>query len=109
MLGRKLRLPAAIMTGPILLSAVAHLSGLTRTVPPDWAVTLTQLVVGTSLGARFVGLPRRTLLLALRLAALQRRGGAAAGDGLSRRCWRRWSANRRRPSSWPLRRAGWPR
>jgi hypothetical protein len=69
-LGRLLHLPAAVMTGPILLSALAHLVGLTQTVPPAWAVTLTQLVVGTSLGARFAGLPRRTLALALRVAAL---------------------------------------
>jgi membrane AbrB-like protein len=69
-LGRLLRLPAAVMTGPILLSALAHLTGLTEGVPPGWMVTLTQLVVGTSLGARFAGLPRGTLPLALRVAAL---------------------------------------
>ncbi len=69
-LGRLLRLPAAVMTGPILLSALAHLTGLTEAVPPGWMVTLTQLVVGTSLGARFAGLPRGTLPLALRMAAL---------------------------------------
>jgi hypothetical protein len=69
-LGRALRFPAAIMTGPILLSAMAHLSGLTQTVPPAWAVTVTQLVVGTSLGARFVGLPKGVLLLAFRVALL---------------------------------------
>jgi membrane AbrB-like protein len=69
-LGRLLHLPAAVMTGPILLSALAHLTGLTEAVPPGWMVTLTQLVVGTSLGARFAGLPRGTLPLALRLASL---------------------------------------
>jgi membrane AbrB-like protein len=69
-LGRLLHLPAAVMTGPILLSAAAHLAGLTGAVPPGWMVTLTQLVVGTSLGARFTGLPRGTLGRALRLAAL---------------------------------------
>lgn len=70
LLGRVLRFPAAVMTGPILLSALAHLTGLTRTVPPEWAVSVTQLVVGTSLGARFVGLPRGALGLALRVAVL---------------------------------------
>ena len=69
-IGKRLRLPAAIMTGPILLSAIAHLTGLTQTVPPAWAVTLTQLIVGTSLGARFSGLSRGMLGLALRLAML---------------------------------------
>ncbi len=79
LLGRKIGLPAAIMTGPILLSAAAHLSGLTQTVPPAWAVLLTQLVVGTSLGARFVGLPRDTLTLAVRVALLN----AVASLGLA--------------------------
>ncbi len=69
-LARRLRLPAAIMTGPILLSAVAHLTGLTQTSPPAWAVQATQLVVGTSLGARFAGLPQGLLGRALWLALL---------------------------------------
>ncbi|PZR00716.1 MAG: aminopeptidase [Cereibacter sphaeroides] len=69
-LGKLLRLPAGIVTGPLLLSGIAHLTGLTQTVPPGWMVTLTQLVVGASLGARFAGLPHRTLWLALRLAIL---------------------------------------
>lgn len=69
-LGSKLRFPAAIMTGPIMASAAAHMAGLTETVPPAWAITLTQLVVGTSLGARFAGLSHRALWLALRLAVL---------------------------------------
>jgi membrane AbrB-like protein len=68
--GRRLRFPAAVMTGPILLSALAHLSGLTQTAPPAWTILLTQLIVGTSLGARFAGLPRATLGQALWLASL---------------------------------------
>jgi membrane AbrB-like protein len=68
--GRQLRLPAAIMTGPIFLSALAHLGGLTEAIPPGWMVTATQLVVGTSLGARFAGLPRQTLVAALKVATL---------------------------------------
>lgn len=69
-LGKRLRFPAAIMTGPILLSALAHLAGLTETVPPAWAVLATQLVVGSSLGARFAGLPRAVLGRAFGLALL---------------------------------------
>ncbi len=69
-LGRRLRFPAAIMTGPILLSALAHLAGLTQTTPPAWTILLTQMIVGTSLGARFAGLPRGTLGRALWLAGL---------------------------------------
>ena len=64
------RLPALVMFGPIALSAAAHLGGLTETVPPNWVVQTAQLVIGTSLGARFGALPRARLRLALGLAAL---------------------------------------
>lgn len=66
----RLRLPAAVLSGPLLASAVLHGTGLTAAAPPGWAVALTQYVVGTSLGARFAGFTRPALLLALRLAAL---------------------------------------
>jgi len=44
--GRWVGLPAAIITGPILLSGAAHLAGLTDAAPPGWMVAMTQLVVG---------------------------------------------------------------
>jgi membrane AbrB-like protein len=69
-LGRRLRLPAWIVTGPILASAAIHLAGLTRTVPPDWLIVFTQYVVGTSLGARFAGMGSGKLAMALRLSGI---------------------------------------
>ncbi|MEZ5912566.1 MAG: AbrB family transcriptional regulator [Paracoccaceae bacterium] len=69
-IARWLRLPAYAITGPIVMSSLAHLFGLTQAVPPAWMVTATQLVVGTSLGARFAGLPRGAFSTALRLAFL---------------------------------------
>ena len=69
-LGRKLRLPGAIITGPVLFSGLAHLAGLTATVPPQWLIQITQLVVGVSLGVRFAGLPRGALRQAVGLALL---------------------------------------
>lgn len=66
--GRALRLPGGAILGPLLASAVIHLAGLTATVPPSWLIDVTQLVVGTTLGLRFAGLPRQALVLALRLA-----------------------------------------
>lgn len=78
-LGLLLRFPAAMMTGPILLSALAHLGGITQTVPPAWAITLTQLIVGTSLGVRFAGLERRVMRLALGMSVMN----AAAVLGLA--------------------------
>lgn len=66
--GRLLRLPAAIMTGPILFSAVAHAAGLVHGVPPAWLVGATQVVVGCGLGARFAGVEMAMLWRAMRLA-----------------------------------------
>lgn len=68
--GRLLRLPAAIMTGPILFSAVAHAAGLVHGVPPAWLVGVTQVVVGCGLGARFAGAEGAMLWRAARLAVV---------------------------------------
>ena len=66
--GRALRFPAAIMTGPVLASAIVHLMGWTATVPPSWAVGAAQVVLGSALGARFVGMERGALTRAVWLA-----------------------------------------
>ncbi|PLL14140.1 aminopeptidase [Tabrizicola sp. TH137] len=68
--GRLLRLPAAIMTGPILFSAVAHAAGLVQGVPPAWLVGVTQVVIGCGLGARFAGAEGALLWRAARLAVV---------------------------------------
>jgi membrane AbrB-like protein len=81
--GQALRLPAAIMTGPLLVSAAAHLAGLTAGGPPDWAVAVTQLVVGSVLGARFAGLPKGALWLALRLAVVNVGAGLVLAYGFA--------------------------
>ena len=54
-IGRLLRLPAAFMMGPMILSAVAHLGGLTNSKPPGELVAAAQVVVGAGIGCRFVG------------------------------------------------------
>ncbi|HZP99815.1 MAG TPA: AbrB family transcriptional regulator [Reyranella sp.] len=53
--GRGLRLPAAFMMGPMVLSAIAHLSGFTNSKPPGELVAAAQIVVGAGIGCRFVG------------------------------------------------------
>ncbi len=68
--GHRLRLPAAVMTGPLIASAAVHLGGWVEGVPPGWAVGLTQIVVGSVLGARFAGMPKGALPMAFRLASL---------------------------------------
>lgn len=69
-LAAKLRFPAAVLSGPLLASAILHATGLTAATSPGWAVALTQYVMGTSLGARFSAFTGAALWLALRLAAL---------------------------------------
>ena len=70
LLGRRIGLPAALITGPILLSGAAHLGGLTDASPPGWMVSMTQLVVGLTLGIRFAGLSRKEIGLGLILTAI---------------------------------------
>ncbi|THD83416.1 AbrB family transcriptional regulator [Aliigemmobacter aestuarii] len=69
-LARALRFPGWIITGPTLLSALAHGFGLVEGVPPGWLIAGTQIVLGTGLGARFAGLDRRTLPRIARAAIL---------------------------------------
>ena len=59
--GRLARLPAANLMGPMLLSAAVHLAGITDSSPPWFLVALSQLIVGCSLGCRFVGVAPRTM------------------------------------------------
>jgi len=69
-IGWRYRIPGGMVTGPILVSALVHLSGLAQGSPPNWLVNTTQVVIGTSLGVRFAGMELRRFWLAIRLAAL---------------------------------------
>jgi hypothetical protein len=71
-LARRCRIPAAIITGPLILSAIAHAAGWVQGVPPGWLIALTQVVLGTGLGARFAGVDA---------AMLRRAGGLALING----------------------------
>lgn len=70
LVGRGLRLPGWIITGPILASAAAHALGWVEGVPPDWLLAVTQVVVGTGLGARFAGAEPAVLRRGAWLAAV---------------------------------------
>jgi hypothetical protein len=65
---RALRLPAAAVVGPMVLSAGVHLAGWTAARPPVELVAAAQVVVGTAVGCRFAGvafgLIGRTVVLA---------------------------------------------
>lgn len=52
---RRMRLPAALLTGPLVLSAVAHTAGVVALPPPTVLSWAAQLVIGSIVGARFVG------------------------------------------------------
>lgn len=65
-----LRFPAAVLSGPLLFSGVAHALGLTHAAPPLWTILLTQWVLGTSLGVRLAGFTRGKFGLALGLSGL---------------------------------------
>lgn len=67
-LGKVLRFPAYRLTGPLLLSAAAHLSGLTASKPPGELIILAQLVLGSIIGTRFVGVRLIEMLSTVRIA-----------------------------------------
>lgn len=52
---RAIRIPASFLVGPMVLSAVVHLLGLTASKPPDALVAFAQVAIGAAIGARFTG------------------------------------------------------
>lgn len=70
LLGKRLRLPGYIITGPLLCSAALHGSGLMQAIPPEWLISITQVILGAGLGVRFVGMDRKLLARCGKLAFL---------------------------------------
>lgn len=66
--GTRLRLPAPTFLGPMILSAAIHLGGLSASTPPPWLVIAAQVMLGTIMGCRFMGLPLRRVLRAIALS-----------------------------------------
>jgi membrane AbrB-like protein len=60
-LGRRLRFPAAALTGPMLLSGAAHLTALVEVPPPTPLVIAAQVIIGTIIGCRFAGVAPREI------------------------------------------------
>jgi membrane AbrB-like protein len=52
----------------LLLSAIAHVSGLTASKPPGELIILAQLVLGSTVGARFVGVKLIEVVSTIRIA-----------------------------------------
>ena len=107
--GSSLRLPAAGLLGPMLLSAAAHLPAWSHGAPPPWLVAAAQVVIGTSVGCRFEGYPvARVLwmmLVGLGLTVLH----AQRDPAVRRRRCRRSPACRCRCWCWRSCRAASPR
>lgn len=78
-LGRRLHLPAAQLIGPLLAAAAVNLTGLVTLSVPVLLILGSQVVIGVSLGMRFIGLTRRTVAGGAVLAALS--VGAMLGLG----------------------------
>jgi len=68
--GKRLRLPGYIITGPLLCSAVLHVTGAMQAIPQGWLIAVTQVILGAGLGVRFVGMDHRLLARCGKLAML---------------------------------------
>ena len=68
-IGKILRLPARFLLGPMLVSAAIHYFGGSDFVLPTVVISAAQVVIGTTVGCRFVGVPFRVILRILKLAA----------------------------------------
>jgi membrane AbrB-like protein len=66
---RKLRFPAAQLLGPTLVSAVVHMAGLTEARPPQEIIAVAQVVIGASIGCRFLGIRLREMFGTMAQAA----------------------------------------
>ncbi|WP_224414401.1 AbrB family transcriptional regulator [Modicisalibacter tunisiensis] len=71
LLGRWLRLPNPLLFGPVLVSAVLHVSGTTEASIPPLIVALAQVIIGLSVGVRFGGTPLRDVGHSLVMAMVQ--------------------------------------
>jgi membrane AbrB-like protein len=64
LLGRVLHLPAPFILGPLIVSAIVHLAGVTDVKPDFGLVAFAQVVAGASIGTQFSSFPRRDLVMA---------------------------------------------
>ncbi|WP_323035268.1 AbrB family transcriptional regulator [Pararhodobacter sp.] len=71
LIASKLRIPAAVLAGPLLLSGLAHATGFTDAAPPIWTIQVTQWVMGTSLGVRLAGFTKGQAGVAVVLSLTQ--------------------------------------
>jgi uncharacterized protein len=68
MLGHALRFPAKYLLGPMAVSAIVHLTGITDFQPPTEIVNAAQVVLGVTIGCRFLGTAPMLILRILLLS-----------------------------------------
>ena len=68
LVAKPLRIPAPFLVGPVVFSGAVHMLGVTDSAPPGFLVAVAQVVIGSSVGCRFVNTAveevLRTLLVA---------------------------------------------
>lgn len=69
-IGKKARLPAAPVFGPMIVSGVLHFFNLVEVAPPSVFIIAAQVVIGSIIGTRFVGATLRELRRDLTLAVI---------------------------------------
>jgi uncharacterized protein len=67
-LAKMLKLPAAPIMGPLIISAGLHVSGILTSAPPAELVLLAQIILGAWLGGRFLGITKVELKAGLTCA-----------------------------------------
>ncbi|MCF8488531.1 MAG: AbrB family transcriptional regulator [Rhodospirillum sp.] len=73
-LGKVLKLPAYAIFGPMILSAALHFGGFTAAKPPTMLIQAAQVIVGATIGCRFLGVS---------ISVMFRDMLVAAGSGLA--------------------------
>lgn len=63
--GKRIKLPAAHLTGPLVLSAIVHYLGITSSSPPQLFVIAAQIVIGASVAQFFSNTTIRQVLSGL--------------------------------------------
>jgi hypothetical protein len=83
LLGEKLKLPAAQLIGPLIVAGVLATSGAVTIAAPGWLVAVAQVVLGTGLGIRFVGMTRGMFVRGMGLSVISVSAMMALGLALA--------------------------
>lgn len=69
-LARWLNIPAGQLVGPLLVGALVTIAGLAVIEVPAWMISAAQVVIGSSLGIRFIGISAGLIARGMGLASL---------------------------------------